>query len=275
MKQIQEVHDFVAKFMATAGTLFEDRYDELCTVRTIIEQIRRGGGGSHDLFQIRLFVTLFSGPVCPWRAHPAQTYRYSNGEWVEASALTIQQALRIESALSKAESTVRRMSRDKKFTCPKWDAEWLLKDATPGGADVSCKEPDEGFSVCCKMLRESLVKLLQNGGQFVLKNFTKWCREPKKPKPMIAFKDRCGKLVFGKPTELVDKAPAQDCYMGSIYSITYKPAQDDIDTYDLLMATLYGTDVDALEIETGGEALGMTYQRQPPRVKVRRGKGVE
>ena len=140
---------------------------------------------------------------------------------METSALTIQQALRIESALSQAESTVRRMGRDKKFDCPKWDAEWLIKDASQGGADTSCKDPDDGFSVCCKMLRESLVKLLQNGGQFVLKNFTKWCRELKKPKPMIAFKDRCAKLAFGKQTELVDKSPSHDCYIGFSYSIKY------------------------------------------------------
>lgn len=263
MTQVNTVHECVSQFISAVVSQcdLKHRYDEMCVIKTIIDQHKRGGGASHDLFQIRLFVTLFSGPVCPWRAHPEQTYRYSNGEWIEASSLTIQQALRIEGALSKAESTLRRMSKDKDFKCPTWQPQWFIQDESQAGTDKSNEEPDEGFTVCCKILRESLVKLLQNGGQFVLKNFMKWCKEPKKPKPMIAFHDKCVKLTFGQPSEFVDKSPSLDCYMGSPYSISYKVAEDDIEKYDLLMATLYGEDTDALEIEGGGEAISITYQR--------------
>ena len=81
------------------------------------------------------------------------------------------------------------------------------------------------------------------------------------------------KLNPGMPAQTVLKPPDNNCYMEVPQSIKYKPPQEDIDKYDLFMATLYGPDDDAREIEACGEARAMIHLRQPPRVRVREGRG--
>ena len=135
------------------------------------------------------------------------------------------------------------------------------------------EDPDESFSVARKMLRETLTRFLTTGNQNILRIFCKWCDQPKKAEPYLAFKDKCLQLIPGKKAVAVKQAPEVNCYAYVDESIKYKPPAADVDRYDLMMATLYGNDVESKEIEGLGEALALMYQRQPPRVRVRKGKG--
>ena len=56
-------------------------------------------------------------------------------------------------------------------------------------------------------------------------------------------------------------------------SIKWKPPDADIEKYDLFMATLYGDDDEAWELEICGEARALMHKRQPQRVRVRKGQG--
>ena len=114
-------------------------------LKTTVDHFARGGARSHDLFLVRLFATIFGGPVCPWRCHFQVAFRYENGAFSPVGSVTIQQALRIENAVGDADSTLLRMSLDKDQLAPKWDEGWLRLDAGPAGADKSNQEPRECF----------------------------------------------------------------------------------------------------------------------------------
>ena len=83
----------------------------------------------------------------------------------------------------------------------------------------------------------------------VLKNYVKWCQQVKKPNPMIAFDGKCIKLVFSHSQPFQAKSPGNDCYIAVPQSIAFKPSDEDVDQYDLFMATLCREDSEAREIE--------------------------
>ena len=134
-------------------------------------------------------------------------------------------------------------------------------------------DPSESFSICRKLIRECLTKFLTSGGNSILRTFCKWCDQPKQARPLLAFKDKCVELLWCKPAQQKKKSPENDCYAYNASSIKYKPPAADVDRYDLMMATLYGADAESKEIEGLGEALSLMQKRQPPRVRVRKGKG--
>ena len=273
-EMVSKTHTAVKKLTDRNAERFVGRYDELCVLKTGIDELERGGGRAHDLFLLRLFVTVFSGPASPWRAHNGQPYRYYNGAYAQTQALNIQQALRFESAINKADQTLMRMSKDRDAPRPAWDEAWLLADAGPqvAGAEID-DAPCESFSISRKLLRESLTKFLVGNGHQALRTFCKWCDESKNPRPLLAFKDKCVELRPGRESQVIKKSPDNDCYAYMDRSIAYKPPAADIDRYDLMMATLYGEDTESKEIECVGEALALMHKRQPPRVRVRKGKG--
>ena len=81
-------------------------------------------------------------------------------------------------------------------------------------------------------------------------------------------------LFWCKPAQAIaKKSPDNDCYAYINQSIKFKPPEADVDRYDLMMATLYGADTESQEIESLGEALSLMQKRQPPRVRIRKGKG--
>ena len=270
--QITGTHACVAALIAENPEM-KPRYDELCILKTAIDQYARGGSRSHDLFLVRLFTTLFSGCVSPWRAHDGQAFRYDNGSYTEVYSLNIQQALRIEDSITKADACLKRMSKDKDMRKPQWNGSWLLRDGRPEGIDQSCKDPDESFSTCQKLLRDVLAKFLQNNGTNTLKLFCRWCSEKKVAEPLLSFSDHCVKFTPGMSSVTVKKDPANNCYSYFPKSIKYTPPAADLDRYDTLMGTLYGADHDGREIELGGEAIAVMQFRQPPRVRCRKGKG--
>ena len=99
----------------------------------------------------------------------------------------------------------------------------------PEGAAKTHETPEEMFNSCCEVLKDVLSKLLQNGGVSALRSFTKWCRQPKEPRPMISFSHRCTELTFSKPSETVKKAPSKGVPMDVPMSINFKSAQADVD----------------------------------------------
>ena len=271
--QIAADHTAVQALVTQYPTLFGKRYDELVLLKTAVDHFTRRGARSHDLFLVRLFATIFGGPICPWKCHFQVAFRYEDGAFSPVSSVNVQQALRIEAAVSDADGTLLRMSKDKDVFFPRWDGEWLRRDAAPAGADRSNEEPKESFKVCRQMLATSLSKLIQNGGQYVLRNFVNWCGEPKRPAAVLSFRD-CS-IVFnpgGQATKIV-KSPNNNCYTYVPMSIKYQPSPEDIDRYVLFVGTLYGTDIDARELEAAGKALALMSKRQPPRCRVRKGRG--
>ena len=273
--QVAKTHAAVKKLVERNVERLGDKYDELCVVKTQVDEMERGGARVHDLFLLRVFMAVFGGPRSPWRAHDGQAHRYHNGAWKHTAAMNVQQALRLEHAVNRADAILLRMSKDKNVKRPSWDEGWLLDYPSPAAAtqvDVD-DDPDESFSIARKMLRESLNRFLTTGNNNVLKIFCKWCDQVKRAEPTLAFKDKCLKIQPGQAAEEIKKGPEVNCYAYMDLSIKYKPPAADVDRYDLMMATLYGSDVESKEIEVLGEALALMHQRQPPRVRVRKGKG--
>lgn len=271
--QVRDIHESVSKLIEKHAPAFDARYDELVIWKTTVWQFERGGERSHDVFLVRVFATLFSGPVSPWRAHDWQPYRYSNGAWILVMTMGIDQVLRIEEALNAADALLKRMSRHKDYPRPCWSEDWLVADSKPGGTDKSAQEVDEAWGLCRKLLRDTLTKLMQNGGQLIVRNFCRFCNEPKKAEPLLAFIDICFKLEPGKPAVKVKKSPAANCYASFPMKLTFKPPVADVERYDLLMGTLYGSDAEGRELEICGEARALVHLRQPPRCRLRKGKG--
>ena len=248
---------------------------ELCVVKTIVDEIERGGARVHDLFLLRAFMAVFGGPKSAWRAHDGQAYRYHDGAWKHAAAMNVQQAVRMERAVNQVDLILPRMSKDKNVRRPSWDEGWLLDYASRAAAAQveGDDDPDESFSIARKMLRETLTRFLTTGNNNIIKTFCKWCDQQKRAEPRLAFKDACLKIEPGKAAVEIRKGPEVNCHAYMDVSLNFKPPTADVDRYDLMMATLYGNDVESKEIEGIGEALALMHQRQPPRVRVRKGKG--
>ncbi|CAK0822982.1 unnamed protein product, partial [Prorocentrum cordatum] len=265
---VAKTHAAVKKLVEKNAERLGDKYDELCVVKTQVDEMERGGARVHDLFLLRVFMAVFGGPRSPWRAHDGQAHRYHNGAFRYTAAMNVQQALRLEHAVNRADAILLRMSKDKNVKRPSWDEGWLLDYTSPAAAtqaDVD-DDPDESFSIARKMLRESLNRFLTTGNNVnILKTFCKWCDQPKQAEPTLAFKDKCLKIQPGQAAREIKKAPEVNCYAYMDLSIKYKPPAADVDRYDLMMATLYGDDVESKEIEVLGEALALMHKRQPPR----------
>lgn len=185
------------------------------------------------------------------------------------------QALRIEDALSHTDAALMRMSKDRRVDKACWDEDWLVRDASQGGSDLSKEGPDESFTSCKKLVTDALGKLMQNGGQSIVRTFCQWCDQPKKAAPLVSFTDMCIRLRPGMTAEKISKAPGNDCYASFPKSIKFKAPAADVDKYDLLMATLYGMDSEARDIELCGEARALCFLRQPPRCRIRKGRGAQ
>ncbi|CAK0868398.1 unnamed protein product, partial [Prorocentrum cordatum] len=255
--EASKAHAAAQRLVARNNDRLGKKYDELCVVKTIVDEIERGGARVHDLFPLRAFMAVFGGPKSPWRAHDGQAYRYHNGAWKHAAAMNVQQALRMEKAVNQAGAILLRMSKDKNVRRPSWDEGWPLDYAGPAAAAQADggDDPDESFSIARKMLRETLARFQTTGNNNILKTFCKWCDQQKRAEPRLAFKDACLKIEPGKAAEKMGKSPEVNCYAYIDLSIKFKPLAADVERYDLMMATLYGDDAESKEIEGVGEAV--------------------
>jgi len=258
--QIDELHAIVNHVVAQDPAL-KPKYDELCILRAVFEQLYRGACRGHDLFLVRLFATLFGGEGPPWKAHDGQAFRYDNGACSEVNALNIQQALRIEEAITKADACLQRMSHDKNMHRPTWNPNWFLQLYKHNSTDSSNKKADESFSHCQKLLREALSKFLQFSGGYALKLFCKWRTEPKKAEPMLAFKDLCVKFLPGQASIIVKKTLGTIAILSSRSPLSISRLKQTSIGTTWLMATLYGEDKDARTIEYAGEAIALLHNK--------------
>jgi hypothetical protein len=166
-----------------------------------------------------------------------------------------------------------RMGKDRRVDKACWDEDWIARDASQGGSDVSKEDPDESFASCKKLITDALGKLMQNGGQSIVRTFCQWCDQAKVAAPLLSFTDICIRLRPGLLAERIPKAPGNNCYASFPKSIKFKAPAADVDRYDLLMATLYGMDTEARDIEPCGEARALCFLRQPPGCRIRKGRG--
>eukprot|EP00959_Pyramimonas_sp_CCMP1952_P021123 445152-Pyramimonas_sp.AAC.1 len=85
--EVSKTHAAAQRLVARNNDRLGKKYDELCVVKTIVDEIERGGARVHDLFLPRAFMAVFGGPKSPRRAHDGQAYRCHNGAWKHAAAM--------------------------------------------------------------------------------------------------------------------------------------------------------------------------------------------